>query len=104
MKFKIPEIKIPKVNIPKLRRGEDKAEPMADEEYPIPDDEAAAEDVLDELEETKAQEDEPSPAPQEKPKSYGMVISEDQLRMVWAGEIGFSLLMVFASVLIAIAS
>ena len=103
MKFKIPEIKIPKVNIPKLRRGEDKAEPMADEEYPIPDDEAV-EDVLDELEEAEAQEDEPAPAPQEKPKSYGMVISEDQLRMVWAGEIGFSLLIVFASVLIAIAS
>ncbi len=103
MKFKIPEIKIPKVNIPKLRRGEDKAEPMADEEASIPDDEAV-EDVLDELEEAEAQEDEPAPAPQEKTKSYGMVISEDQLRMVWAGEIGFSLLIVFASVLIAIAS
>jgi hypothetical protein len=98
MKFKIPEIKIPK-----LRRGDDEAEPIVDEEAPIPDDEAA-EDVLDELEETEAQEDEPAPAPQERPKSYGMVISEDQLRMVWAGEIGFSLLIVFASVLIAIAS
>ena len=41
---------------------------------------------------------------QSKPKSYGMVISEDQLRMVWAGEIGFSLLIVLSSVLIAIAS
>lgn len=103
MKFKIPEIKIPKVNIPKLRRGADEAEPIVDEEAPIPDNEAA-EDVLDELEEAEAQEDDPAPAPQEKPKGYGMVISEDQLRMVWAGEIGFSLLIVFASVLIAIAS
>ena len=103
MKFKIPEIKIPKVNIPKLRRDEEDSEPIADEEYPVPDDEAA-EDVLNELEETEAREDEPAPAPQEKPKGYGMVISEDQLRMVWAGEIGFSLLIVFASVLIAIAS
>ena len=103
MKFKIPEIKIPKVNIPKLRRDENKAEPIVDEDAPVPDDEAA-EDILDELEETEEQAGEPAPAPQEKPKSYGMVISEDQLRMVWAGEIGFSLLIVLASVLIAIAS
>ncbi len=103
MKLKIPEIKIPKVNIPKLRRGEAEDEPIAEEAASVPGDEAA-EDVLDELEEAEAQEDDPAPAPQEKPKSYGMVISEDQLRMVWAGEIGFSLLMVLASVLIAIAS
>ena len=103
MKFKIPEIKIPKVNIPKLRRDENKTEPIVDEDAPVPDDEAA-EYILDELEETEEQADEPAPAPQEKPKSYGMVISEDQLRMVWAGEIGFSLLIVLASVLIAIAS
>lgn len=103
MKFKIPEIKIPKVTIPKLRRDKEDAKPIVDEEAPIPDNEAP-EGVLDELEETEAQEDDPAPAPQEKLKSYGMVISEDQLRMVWAGEIGFSLLIVFASVLIAIAS
>ena len=103
MKFKIPEIKIPKVNIPKLRRDENKAEPIVDEDAPVPEDEAA-EDILDELEETEEQADEPAPAPQEKPKSYGMVISEDQLRLVWAGEIGFSLLIVLASVLIAFAS
>ena len=103
MKFKIPEIKIPKVNLPKLRRGEGKAEPMSDDEYSVSDDETS-DDVLDELEEAEAPNVEPAPSPQEKPKSYGMVISEDQLRMVWAGEIGFSLLIVLASVLIAIVS
>lgn len=96
MKFKIPEIKIPK-----LHRNEN--EPAFDEDYSVPGGEAA-EDVLDELEETEVQEDEPAPAPREKPKGYGMVISEDQLRTVWAGEIGFSLLIVLASVLIAIVS
>ena len=103
MKFKIPEIKIPKVNLPKLRRGEGRAEPMSDDEYSVSDDETS-DDVLDELEEAEAPNVEPAPSPQEKPTSYGMVISEDQLRMVWAGEIGFSLLIVLASVLIAIVS
>lgn len=96
MKFNIPEIKIPK-----LHRKEN--EPAFDEEYPVPDEEAD-EDVPGELEETEIQEDDPEPQPREKPKGYGMVISEDQLRMVWAGEIGFSLLIVLASVLIAIVS
>ena len=103
MKFKIPEIKIPKVNFPKLRRDEAEDEPIVEDDASVPGCEAV-EDVLNELEETEAREDEPAPAPHEKPKGYGMVISEDQLRMVWAGEIGFSLLMVLASVLIAIAS
>lgn len=96
MKFNIPEIKIPK-----LHRKEN--EPAFDEEYPVPDEEAD-EDVLDELKETDIPSDEPEPQPREKPKGYGMVISEDQFRTVWAGEIGFSLLIVLASVLIAIAS
>lgn len=82
---------MPKVNIPKPRRRAGHAAPAPD-------------DTLDELDEyTSGAEADPAPRPQEKVKSYGMVISEDQLRMVWAGEIGFSLLMVFASVLIAIA-
>lgn len=98
MKFNIPEIKIPK-----LRRKENEPEQAFDEDHSFPGGEAA-EDVLDELKETDIPSDEPEPQPREKPKGYGMVISEDQLRMVWAGEIGFSLLIVLASVLIAIAS
>ncbi len=98
MKFNIPEIKIPK-----LRRKENEPEPAFDEDHSFPGGEAA-EDVLDELKETDIPSDEPEPQPREKPKGYGMVISEDQLRTVWAGEIGFSLLIVLASVLIAIVS
>lgn len=98
MKFNIPEIKILK-----LRRKENEPEPAFDEDHSFPGGEAA-EDVLDELKETDIPSDEPEPQPREKPKGYGMVISEDQLRTVWAGEIGFSLLIVLASVLIAIAS
>lgn len=98
MKFNIPEIKIPK-----LRRKENEPQPAFDEDYSFPGGEAD-EDVLDGLNETDVPSDEPEPQPREKPKGYGMVISEDQLRMVWAGEIGFSLLIVLASVLIAIAS
>lgn len=98
MKFNIPEIKIPK-----LRRKENEPQPAFDEEYSFPGGEDA-EDVLNELKETDVPSDETEPQPREKPKGYGMVISEDQLRMVWAGEIGFSLLIVLASVLIAIAS
>ena len=98
MKFNIPEIKIPK-----LRRKENEPEQAFDEDHSFPGGEAA-EDVLDELKETDIPSDEPEPQPREKPKGYGMVISEDQLRMVWAGEIGFSLLIVLASVLIAIVS
>lgn len=98
MKFNIPEIKIPK-----LRRKENEPELAFDEDHSFPGGEAA-EDVLDELKETDVPSDEPEPQPREKPKGYGMVISEDQLRTVWAGEIGFSLLIVLASVLIAIVS
>lgn len=98
MKFNIPEIKIPK-----LRRKENEPEPAFDEDHSFPGGEAA-EDVLDELKETDIPSDGPEPQPREKPKGYGMVISEDQLRTVWAGEIGFSLLIVLASVLIAIVS
>lgn len=98
MKFNIPEIKIPT-----LRRKENEPEPAFDEDHSFPGGEAA-EDVLDELKETDIPSDEPEPQPREKPKGYGMVISEDQLRTVWAGEIGFSLLIVLASVLIAIVS
>lgn len=102
MKFKIPEIKIPKAAIGRHHRENENDEPVSYEEV----DPAAEEDggeVLDELEDVLPSEEESKP-PQEKPKSYGMVISEDQLRMVWAGEIGFSLLIVLASVLISIAS
>ena len=98
MKFNIPEIKIPK-----LRRKKNEPEPAFDEDYSFPGGEDA-EDVLNELKETDVPSDEPEPQPREKPKGYGMVISEDQLRTVWAGEIGFSLLIVLASVLIAIVS
>ena len=107
MKFKIPEIKIPKVSIPKLHRKAEDDEQISYEEVDpeqngegIDDSNAADNEVFDELDSAEA----PEEAPQNKPKSYGMVISEDQLRMVWAGEIGFSLLIVLASVLIAIAS
>ena len=86
----MPKVRMPKVNIPKPRRRAEHAAPAPD-------------DIPDELEYTSEAEAEPVQRPQEKTKSYGMVISEDQLRMVWAGEIGFSLLIVFASVLIAIA-
>ncbi len=105
-KVKLPKGGIPKVNIPKLRRKDAHDEPAADEAFESFDDEAVMDDIPDEFEDTDAAEveTEPAPKPQEKVKSYGMVISEDQLRMVWAGEIGFSLLIVFASVLIAIAS
>ena len=101
MKFKIPEIKIPKVGIGRQRRENENDEQVSYEEVDPAVEEDSGE-VLDETEDEIASEEEAKP--QEKPKSYGMVISEDQLRMVWAGEIGFSLLIVLASVLIAIAS
>lgn len=112
MKFKIPEIKIPKVSIPKLhRKAEDEEQISYEEVDPEQDGEgvdnsnAADNEVFDELDAAEAPEEATAePQPQNKPKSYGMVISEDQLRMVWAGEIGFSLLIALASVLIAIAS
>ena len=108
MKFKIPEIKIPKVSIPKLHRKQISYEEVDPEQNGegIDDSNAADNEVFDELDSAEAPEEAPAaePQPQNKPKSYGMVISEDQLRMVWAGEIGFSLLIVLASVLIAIAS
>lgn len=109
MKFKIPEIKIPKVNIPKLHlKAEDDEHISYEEVTPAQDTEgvdgsdSVDNEVCDELDAAEAPAAEPQP--QSKPKSYGMVISEDQLRMVWAGEIGFSLLIVLASVLIAIVS
>lgn len=113
MKFKIPEIKIPKVSIPKLHRKAEDDEQISYEEVDpeqngegVDDSNTADNEVFDELDSAEAPEEAPAaePQPQNKPKSYGMVISEDQLRMVWAGEIGFSLLIVLASVLIAIAS
>lgn len=113
MKFKIPEIKIPKVNIPKLHlKAEDDEHISYEEVTPAQDTEgvdgsdSVDSEVFDDLDAAEAPEEAPAaePQPQSKPKSYGMVISEDQLRMVWAGEIGFSLLIVLASVLIAIAS
>ena len=113
MKFKIPEIKIPKVSIPKLHRKAEDDEQISYEEVDleqdgegVDDSNAADNEVFDELDSAETPEEAPAaePQPKNKPKSYGMVISEDQLRMVWAGEIGFSLLIVLASVLIAIAS
>lgn len=82
MKFKIPEIRR-RHSVQDARGGE-----------------YSAEEVLDELE--SATEETPVSEPEpEKVKSYGMVISEAQLRMIWAGEIGFSLLIVFAALVIA---
>ena len=107
MKFKIPEIKIPKVNIPKLHlKAEDDEHISYEEVTPAQDTEGVDGSDFDELDAAEAPEEAPAaePQPQSKPKSYGMVISEDQLRMVWAGEIGFSLLIVLSSVLIAIVS
>ncbi len=109
-KVKLPKGGLPKVNIPKLRRKDEYDGSAADEELAAFDDEPAADDISDEPEyavefESEAEtETEPAPKSHEKVKGYGMVISEEQLRMVWAGEIGFSLLIVFASILIAIAN
>lgn len=101
-KVDMPKVKIPRVNISKLHRKNENDEPETDADSASFDDEAAADDIFEGSEDTAVQE--PAAQIHEKAKSYGMVISEDQLRMVWAGEIGFSLLIVFASVLIAIAS
>ncbi len=105
-KVKMPEHGIPKISIPKLHRKAGQPEPAEDEISESAGSETCADDILGRSEAAGTQEPEQdsSPRPQEKVKSYGMVISEDQLRMVWAAEIGFSLLAVFASVLIAIAS
>lgn len=103
MKFKIPEIKIPKVGIPKSG-GKTEDEESVSYEEAASETEAGGSEVLDELESTPEADEKSESRPKEKPKSYGMVISEDQLRMIWAGEIGFSLLIVLASVLIAIAN
>lgn len=79
MKLKIPGIK---------RESEENPEEMTDDE------------VLDELESTT--EETPIAEPEhESVKSYGMVISESQLRMIWAGEIGFSLLAVLIALIAA---
>lgn len=105
MKFKIPEIKIPKVGIPRSGgKAEDEESVSYEEAAPDVETDADGSEVLDELESTPEADEESESRPKEKPKSYGMVISEDQLRMIWAGEIGFSLLIVLASVLIAIAN
>ncbi len=101
-KVDMPKVKIPRVNISKLHRKKENDGPETDADFASFDDEAAADDISEGSEDAAVQE--PAAQIHEKIKSYGMVISEDQLRMVWAGEIGFSLLIVFASVLIAIAS
>lgn len=79
-----------KFNLPKIKRGESKTNAA-----PAPE----AEEILDELDAMP----EPEPAPEsKKPQSYGMVITEAQLRMIWAGEISFGLLMALAAVVIAL--
>lgn len=78
-----------KFSIPKIRReSEVSAAEMTDEE------------VLDELESATAETPVAEPE-HESVKSYGMVISESQLRMIWAGEIGFSLLAVLIALIAA---
>lgn len=79
-----------KFNLPKIKRGESKTNAAPATE---------AEEILDELDAMP----EPEPAPEsKKPQSYGMVITEAQLRMIWAGEISFGLLMALAAVVIAL--
>lgn len=79
-----------KLNLPKIKRGVKQAD--AD---PVPE----AVEILDELDAMP----EPEPAPEsKKPQSYGMVITEAQLRMIWAGEIGFGLLMALSAMVIAL--
>lgn len=80
MKLKIPGIK---------RENEAVPEEMTDEE------------VLDELE-IATEETPVAESEHESVKNYGMVISESQLRMIWAGEIGFSLLAVLIALIAAV--
>lgn len=93
MKFKIPEIKIKRPR----RTAEHDSEPPVNETDDVND----AEEILDELELSHEEPEQPDPVP-EKPQSRGMEISESQLRSVWAGEIGFGLVMALAAVIIAL--
>ena len=89
MKFKIPEIKIKKPR----KADEQESEQVVEEND-------GAEEILDELENTQKIPEQPEPEP-EKPQSRGMEISESQLRTIWAGEIGFGLIMALAAIVIA---
>lgn len=89
MKFKIPEIKIKKPR----KADEQESEQVVEEND-------GAEEILDELESTQEIPEQPEPEP-EKPQSRGMEISESQLRTIWAGEIGFGLIMALAAIVIA---
>ena len=101
MKFKIPEIKIPKLGRKKSA--------APDEESPneeLPDEEVSYDeyDARDEARETPEQENTEDTAAPREAQGGGLVISESQLRMIWAGEIVFAITMVVASFIIAFAN
>ena len=114
MKFNLPNIKIPDISLslphitlPKFdfRRKSVSSRVDDDSANNIPEDDNTYVEETSDIDETSDADEECEPAaPESKPKSYGIEVSEDQLRVVWAGEIGFSLLIVFAAVLVAIAS
>ncbi len=100
MKFKIPEIKIPKLG---KKNTAAHNENIPNENIPnedIPDEDVSYNEYDAAAEEQKAPEQEDTGAPREAQGS-GLVISEAQLRMIWAGEIVFALTMVVASFIIA---
>lgn len=98
MKFKIPEIKIPKLGRKKAAAPEEES---PNEE--LPDEEVSYDeyDAHDEAGETAEQEEVAAPR---EAQGGGLVISESQLRMIWAGEIVFAITMVVASFIIAFAN
>ncbi len=90
MKFRIPEIKIRKSHSADERKSE-----------PVVEKNDGADELPDELENTREIPEQPKPE-REKPHSRGMEISESQLRPIWAGEIGFGLVMALAAIVIAL--
>ena len=101
MKFKIPEIKIPKLGRKKSAAPDEES---TNEE--LPDEEVSYDeyDAHDEAEETAEQENTEEVAAPREAQGGGLVISESQLRMIWAGEIVFAITMVVASFIIAFAN
>ena len=114
MKFNLPNIKMPDISLSlphiTLPKFDFRKKPVSsrvddDSTNDIPEDDNTYVEETSDIDETSDADEECEPAaPESKPKSCGIVVSEDQLRVVWAGEIGFSLLIVFAAVLVAIAS
>ena len=100
MNFKIPEIKLDKFKV-KLQKKEHHddfdAYNTAPEDINDPDD-------MEEPEETAAAEEKSAKPKLPKLHMPTFAVSEDQLRPIWAGEIGISLIAVLTAVIIAIAA